>query len=140
MAIINILNVSLKIHHYRKKYMGFFSYLQIIAVKILKEKVMGLPKFNCAVDFFLLALYNNVAKCYEKRYLVIQFYLKNFIDINCLFACSSNFLRSFSHYDKPTSQWIGTVILDRKNSRNQCTNIKYCFMPCHEIHRCGKDA
>lgn len=43
MAIINILNVSLKIHHYRKKYMGVFSYLQIIAVKILKEKVIGLP-------------------------------------------------------------------------------------------------
>lgn len=70
MAIINILNVSLKIHHYRKKYMGFFFISSNnIAVKILKEKVMGLPKFNCAVDFFLLALYNNVAKCYEKNIL-----------------------------------------------------------------------
>lgn len=67
MAIINILNISLEIHHYRKEYMGIFSYLQIIAVKISKEKVMGLPNFNCAVDFFLLALYNNVAKCYDKK-------------------------------------------------------------------------
>lgn len=56
--------------------MGFFSYLQIIAVKILKETVMGLPKFNCAVDFF--CLYNNVAKCYEKRYLVIQILSEEF--------------------------------------------------------------